>query len=153
MTTRTRKRWLVAPVAGLATVTLLTGCGLLLAYVVALTYVARFEGGGSPIRRWWPLVGLSAPILFVLPSLGRSPILPILSAAFALWVLRAVNFARAHARRRLFHALFYVVTITHSLKGSTCVVEDRSERKDGPPAHRGATARSACLCRRRRSRR
>jgi hypothetical protein len=73
---------------------LFIGCALLLAYVVALTYVARFEGGSSPIRRWWPLLGLSAPILFVLPSLGHTAILPILCAGFALWVLRAVNFAR-----------------------------------------------------------
>jgi 4-hydroxybenzoate polyprenyltransferase len=70
----------------------------LLAYVVGLTYVASFEGGGSPIRRFWPLLGLSAPIFFVVPSLSRTPILPILSAAFALWVLRAVNLARRGGR-------------------------------------------------------
>jgi hypothetical protein len=73
---------------------LLTGCVLLLAYVVALTYVARFESGGSPIRRWWPLLGLSAPLLFVMPSLGQTAVLPILCGAFAVWVLRAVTLAR-----------------------------------------------------------
>jgi 4-hydroxybenzoate polyprenyltransferase len=81
-------------VASGANAPLLGGCALLLAYVVGLTYVAGFESGSSPIRRFWPLAGLFAPILFVAPSLGRSLVLPIACAAFALWVLRAVNLAR-----------------------------------------------------------
>lgn len=116
----------ISPGANAPGAALLTGCALLLAYVVSLTYVAKFEGGSSPIRRAWPLVGLCAPILFALPSLGRSAIVPIVCAGFAVWVLRAVSLVRGggsikHAVGSLIAGIALVDAIAIAAKGAVAL--------------------------------
>jgi hypothetical protein len=88
---------------------LLVGAGLLLGYVLGLTYVARHESAPVPpegedatvkipvqarLRRWWPLAGLLAPILYMIPVL-RGPLLArALFGGFCVWVHRALELVR-----------------------------------------------------------
>lgn len=76
------------------------GAALLLGYVIGLTYVAKYEGGGAQIRRYWPLAGLFAPLAYALPSLpGAGTILWMACGAFTMWVYRALRQLRANIKK------------------------------------------------------
>jgi hypothetical protein len=91
----------VYAIAGLsvrATLTppLAVGAVLLLGYVLGLTYVAKREGQAGP-GRLWPLLGLWAPVLFMLPLL-RAPLLArAILAGFGYWTNRALELRRRGA--------------------------------------------------------
>lgn len=70
------------------------GAALLMAYVVALTYVARFENSGG-IARWGPLVGLAAPVVAVVVTWTGAPWLRSFVGGYALWVQRAISLIRS----------------------------------------------------------
>ena len=71
----------------------LYGAGLLLAYVVGLTYVAAHENK-SGLGRTWPLVCLYAPIVYSLPLLRGTLLARGILAGFGMWVARSVDFAK-----------------------------------------------------------
>jgi 4-hydroxybenzoate polyprenyltransferase len=87
---------------------LLVGAILLLGYVLGLTYVARHENESVPsqnveasgkalrarIRRWWPLAGLLAPALYMVPILRGTLIARALLGGFCLWIYRALELLR-----------------------------------------------------------
>src|SRR5690606_27644488 len=69
------------------------GCLLLLAYVVGLTDVARFESGNA-VARSWPLACLAAPVLYMLPVLREGMLVRMLVGGYAVWAMRAVDLVR-----------------------------------------------------------
>jgi hypothetical protein len=91
-------RVLVYVTAGLAVADTLptplwTGAGLLLCYLIGLTYVAKQETLGE-VRNLWPLLFLAAPVIYALwaaQSGAQNLVLALLLAAWiglALWFLR-----------------------------------------------------------------
>jgi 4-hydroxybenzoate polyprenyltransferase len=83
-------RVLVYVTAGLAVASelpsaLWTGAFLLLCYLIGLTYVAKQETLGE-VRNLWPLLFLSAPLVYALAGALDSPTAAILAVAFVLWV-------------------------------------------------------------------
>jgi 4-hydroxybenzoate polyprenyltransferase len=87
---------------------LLVGALLLLGYVLGLTYVARHENESLParetdapsealyarVRRWWPLAGLLAPALYMVPVLRGTMIARALLGGFCIWIYRALELVR-----------------------------------------------------------
>lgn len=71
------------------------GAGLLLLYVLGLTYVAKHENSGT-LGRWWPRACLYLPLLYSLPLLRGALLVRMLLAGFAMWVSRSLD----HAKRR-----------------------------------------------------
>jgi 4-hydroxybenzoate polyprenyltransferase len=67
------------------------GVGLLLAYLIGLTYVAKQENLGE-IRNLWPLAFLAAPFAAAWPTGSLAAAIYI---GFVVWVLRAVLLVRA----------------------------------------------------------
>lgn len=70
------------------------GAALLLGYVVALTYVARFETSGG-VARWVPLAGLAAPVLLIFVTWSGAPWLRSFVGGYAMWVQRAISLIRS----------------------------------------------------------
>ncbi len=84
--------------AGLCFVTLIglpliIGAGLLLAYLIGLTYVAKQENLGR-VENMWPLLFLGAPIVYGgVVSIDQMVVLPFWGV-FTLWVLVALYFVK-----------------------------------------------------------
>ncbi|WP_394825237.1 UbiA family prenyltransferase [Pendulispora albinea] len=84
----------VAPRLGTS---VLTGAGLLLSYLIGLTYLAKHEGaylaGRMPalsLRRFWPLALLFVPFVVMLPTaLASAPVLAVY-VLFLAWVVFAL---------------------------------------------------------------
>ncbi len=66
------------------------GGALLLGYVLGLTYVAKYETRGG-IAGWIPLLGLVAPVVWVLFSWSSTPLLRSFLGGYGMWVQRAVS--------------------------------------------------------------
>lgn len=71
----------------------LWGGGLLLLYVLGLTYVAKHENSGT-LGRAWPRACLYLPILYSLPLLRSTLVVRLLVAGFGMWVGRSIDFAK-----------------------------------------------------------
>ncbi len=72
---------------------LIAGAGLLLAYLIGLTYVAKQENLGR-VENLWPLLFLGAPVVFgIWQSLDQFALWPF-SGVFALWVVVALYFVK-----------------------------------------------------------
>lgn len=69
------------------------GAGVLLAYVLGLTYAAAFENSDSLIR-FGPLLGLWGPALVSLSLLGEGVIGVLMLLGFGVWVVRALRLVR-----------------------------------------------------------
>jgi len=65
------------------------GCGLLLAYLIGLTFIARHEGK-SRLTRLWPLLFLALPLV-VLQPMGRGHWAFAIYLMFLGWTLRCVR--------------------------------------------------------------
>jgi 4-hydroxybenzoate polyprenyltransferase len=72
---------------------LLIGAGLLLAYLIGLTYVAKQENLGR-VENLWPLLFLGAPIAFGLDQAMNLQTLWPFWGVFTLWVLVALYFVK-----------------------------------------------------------
>lgn len=72
----------------------LWGGGVLLAYVLGLTYAAAHENSHALVR-WGPLLGLWGPLLVTLPLVRGPRLGAALLVGFGLWVLRALRLVRA----------------------------------------------------------
>lgn len=70
--------------------------GLLLAYLVGLTYIAKQEHLGR-LSSLWPLAFLALPVLWGVNAAAGSGVVAAFCAFFAAWVLYALSFLR---RRR-----------------------------------------------------
>jgi len=70
------------------------GATLLMGYVLALTYVARFESSGG-LARWGPLAGLAAPVVAILFTWSGAPLLRSFLGGYLLWVQRAISLVRS----------------------------------------------------------
>jgi 4-hydroxybenzoate polyprenyltransferase len=75
----------VLPVA----VPVLTGAGLLLCYLIGLTYIAKQENLGR-VENLWPLIFLAAPVLYGLVLAAQQPLVGVLWAVFTGWMLFAL---------------------------------------------------------------
>jgi len=71
----------------------LIGSGLLLLYVLGLTYVAKHENTNT-LGRAWPRACLYLPILYALPLLRAALPIRMLLAGFGMWVNRSVDYAK-----------------------------------------------------------
>lgn len=94
-------RVLVYVTAGLTFVTplpasLLIGAGLLLCYLIGLTYVAKQENL-SRVENAWPLLFLAAPALYGAARYYDQPVTALFWLALVAWILVALRFIR---RRR-----------------------------------------------------
>lgn len=69
--------------------TLLIGCGLLLAYLIGLSYIARHEGK-SRLTRLWPLLVIIIPFIYLQP-LGGGPWMFAIYLMFAGWTARCLK--------------------------------------------------------------
>ena len=69
------------------------GSGLLLLYVLGLTYVAKHENSNT-LGRAWPRACLYLPILYALPLLRAALPIRMLLAGFGMWVNRSVDHAK-----------------------------------------------------------
>lgn len=67
---------------------------LLLGYVLGLTYAAKFEVKGG-IGRWTPLLGLAAPVVFVVATWSSAPLLRSFVGGYALWIQKAISAIRS----------------------------------------------------------
>jgi hypothetical protein len=93
------------------------GAGVLLAYLVGLTYVAKQENL-SRVAHLWPLVFLAAPFVYGLPTLGAGPLAAVLYLGFLAWVAYAVSLvARAPGRdiRRAVTSLIAGISLLDAL--------------------------------------
>jgi len=80
-------------VAPTLTEPVLYGGGLLLLYVLGLTYVAKHENSGT-LGRAWPRACLYLPIIYCLSLLKGTLLLRLLVAGFGMWVSRSIDFAK-----------------------------------------------------------
>ncbi|NQW00624.1 MAG: UbiA family prenyltransferase [Rhodospirillales bacterium] len=72
---------------------LFIGAGLLLAYLIGLTYVAKQENLGR-VENMWPLLFLGAPIVFgALQAIEQPAVWPFW-AVFTVWILVALYFVK-----------------------------------------------------------
>jgi 4-hydroxybenzoate polyprenyltransferase len=70
-------------------VPVLTGAGLLLCYLIGLTYIAKQENLGR-VENLWPLIFLAAPVLYGLVLAAQQPLVGVLWAVFTGWMLFAL---------------------------------------------------------------
>lgn len=87
-------RGLVYVTAGLAIASgfsseLIWGAGLMLAYLIGLTYAAKSENLAE-IKNIWPLVFLALPFAYGLTLISESPITIVIFLGFLAWVIYAV---------------------------------------------------------------
>jgi 4-hydroxybenzoate polyprenyltransferase len=94
---------------------LLTGAALLLGYVLGLTYVARHENDVAGLKRWWPLVGLFAPIAYMVPVLRGALVLWAILGGFGMWVFRAIDLLRKGAIRGAVVSLIAGISLLDAL--------------------------------------
>mgnify|MGYP002619559310 CR=1 FL=1 len=94
---------------------LLAGAALLLGYVLGLTYVARFENEVGKVRRWWPLVGLLAPMLYMVPVLRGAFILRAIVGGFGMWVFRSIDLLRRGVTRDAVVSLIAGISLLDAL--------------------------------------
>ncbi|MDH3451353.1 MAG: UbiA family prenyltransferase [Gammaproteobacteria bacterium] len=69
--------------------TLLTGAGLLLCYLIGLTYIAKQENLGR-VENLWPLIFLAAPVAYGLLLAAEQPLVGVFWIAFTAWMLFAL---------------------------------------------------------------
>lgn len=72
---------------------LLIGAGLLLAYLIGLTYVAKQENLGR-VENMWPLLFLGAPVVYGAVQAMDRPDLWAFWALFTVWILVALFFVK-----------------------------------------------------------
>ena len=72
---------------------LLIGAGLLLCYLIGLTYVAKQENLGR-IENLWPLLFLAAPVLYGASLVPAQPLTAVYWLVFVGWMLVALYFVR-----------------------------------------------------------
>ncbi|XXF78421.1 UbiA family prenyltransferase [Myxococcaceae bacterium GXIMD 01537] len=77
----------------------LLGAACLFAYLLGLTYVARYENKPT-LGRLWPIAGLAAPLVYAPPRLAE-PGVAVCFAAFALWTGRALWLLRGESPQRI----------------------------------------------------
>lgn len=70
-------------------VTVLTGAGLLLCYLIGLTYIAKQENLGR-VENLWPLIFLAAPAIYGLVLTARQPPVGVFWVVFTGWMLFAL---------------------------------------------------------------
>ncbi|MBI3187392.1 MAG: UbiA family prenyltransferase [Gammaproteobacteria bacterium] len=80
------------------------GALVLLAYSIGLTYIAKQENFGK-ITKLWPLLGLAAPVLFVLFKLPWTVLSLISLALIVAWTLRCLWLVIANSSRNIRHAV------------------------------------------------
>jgi hypothetical protein len=76
-------------VAGRAGTAVLGGAGVLLCYLIGLTYVAKQENL-TEYRNVWPLLFLAAPFAYAAPTLVLGPAGAVVYLGFLAWVVYAV---------------------------------------------------------------
>jgi 4-hydroxybenzoate polyprenyltransferase len=109
---------------------LLIGCGLLLAYLIGLSYIARHENS-SKLTQLWPLAFMILPFVVLQPS-GGGPWMFAIYLMFAgwtarcLWLVRKRNFKIAVggliAGISLLDALFVIRAGSEALAGIACAM-------------------------------
>ena len=77
---------------------LLIAAGVLLCYLIGLTYIAKQENVNQ-LRSMWPLLFLVVPFLYTLPLAASDMTVRVLYVGFALWVSFALSFLPRGARR------------------------------------------------------
>lgn len=107
---------------------LLIGCGLLLAYLIGLSYIARHESK-SRLTRLWPLVVIVVPFVYLQP-LGGGPWMFAIYLMFAGWTARCLKLVFSGQIRiavggliagiSLLDALFAVRTGQLAMAGACC---------------------------------
>jgi hypothetical protein len=76
-------------VAGRVGTAVLGGAGVLLCYLIGLTYVAKQENL-TEYRNVWPLLFLAAPFVYAAPALVGGPLAAVVYLGFLAWVGYAV---------------------------------------------------------------
>lgn len=72
---------------------LLIGAGLLLCYLIGLTYIAKQENLGR-VENLWPLIFLAAPVIYGALLTLQKPLVGVFWIAFTAWMLVALWFVR-----------------------------------------------------------
>ena len=75
---------------------LLWGAGLLMCYLIGMTYVAKQENLGQ-VKNLWPLIFLAAPLIYGMLLMHDVPLTGLFWLAFGVWVLVALYFVKRHA--------------------------------------------------------
>jgi hypothetical protein len=70
---------------------LLIGAGLLLCYLIGLTYIAKQENL-ERVENLWPLAFLGAPVVYGVTLIPAEPVLTLFWLIFVLWMLVALRF-------------------------------------------------------------
>lgn len=88
-------------------VPVLIAAGLLLLYVLGLTYVAKHENS-TTVGRAWPRACLYLPLLYALPLIRGVLLVRLLFGGFGMWVSRSIDLAK---RRQPQHTRDAVVSL------------------------------------------
>lgn len=75
---------------------LLLGAGLLVCYLIGLTYVAKQENLGE-VKNLWPLIFLAAPLVYGIVLMLDVPLTGLFWLAFSVWMLVALCFVKRRA--------------------------------------------------------
>jgi len=91
-------RMLVYVTAGLCFVVpvpagLLVGAGLVLSYLIGLTYVAKQENFAK-VKNLWPLIFLAAPLAYGAGRVSDQPLMAVFVLLLAGWILVALRFIK-----------------------------------------------------------
>jgi 4-hydroxybenzoate polyprenyltransferase len=95
-------------VAGLVGWAVWGGAGVLLCYLIGLTYVAKQENL-TEVRHLWPLAFLAAPFLYVWPALLPVGATSVLYVGFLAWVVYAVTWLVRRAGRDIRRAVVSLI--------------------------------------------
>jgi len=88
---------------------ILVPAGLLLLYILSLTFVAKSETSSESFTKFWPLGLLLVPAIYYAVGTLSTPIWLIVIALFVGWVLYSATFIYDNQKRSVGRAIWYLI--------------------------------------------